>query len=208
MQGIMPPTLDNIIETAAGFDDRTFALINELVQRPTSTDPSDADVSELSKASDVSEDDIRYFLSFLDFLFARTADIEPSDLDGTLVSFLEENGSLDDPTQLATRLANLLQHREIQDAATKQARLRDGLLPNITSLANFVDLRSDFKRDDNGELTGELGEAVTIIQLGIQTNSARENQRQLILQLDERTLGRLEDCISEIRKKLKILSDQ
>ncbi|UWR10627.1 hypothetical protein [Sulfitobacter mediterraneus] len=199
--------MDTIIGTAAGFDDRVFQRVNELIQKPTSTDPSDADLKELSKSTGVMEDDLRYFLSFLAFLYAQTSDIPDGELTSTLVSFLAENGEVEDVETLASKLSVLLVHRAVQDAAAKKARLRDGLLPNIVNLANYVDLRSDFKRHDDGTLTGELGDAVSIIQLGIRTNSADPHERELVLQLDERSLGKLEECIKEIRKKLEVLAE-
>lgn len=206
MTGIMPPTLDTLIGTAASFDDAVFASINDLIQKPSSTDPSEADLSSLAETTGIDEDDLRYFLSFLAFLFAQTSDIADQDLHATLVAFIQENGDVEDPDRLATKLSALLAHRSVQDAAAKRARLRDGLLPNIVGLANFVDLRSDFKRNDDGELTGELGDAVPVVQLGIRTNSPKPHERELLIQLDERSLTKLEDCIKEIRQKLSILS--
>lgn len=207
MQDIMPPTsLEAIIGMAAGFDDTVYDQLNALVQKPTSTDPSDDDLRALTDAAGVPEKQVRYFLSFLDFLFSQTADIEPAELEATLVTFLTENGDVSEVERVAGKLKMLLSHRDVQETAEKLARLRDGLLPNITGLANFVDIRNDFGRDESGELNGMLGNAIPIIQLGIRTNSIKPHERELLLQLDEKSLDRLQDCIDEIRRKLEILS--
>ena len=206
MKGIMPPTLETLVKNASEFNDSVFASINELIQRPTSTSPSDAEIGELAKSSNVSEDDLRYFFSFLAFLFTQTEDIPEDKLQETLVEFIADYGEVENADRLASKLASLLAHRSVQDAAAKQARLRDGLLPNIVGLANFVDLRSDFKRDNDGNLTGDLGDPVSIVQLGIKTNSSNPHEREFLLQLDGRALDKLDECIKEIRKKLDILS--
>lgn len=206
MTGIMPPTLDTIIETAAAFGEDVFKSIDELIQKPTWTDPSDADLSELSNASNVPEDDLRYFLSLLIFLFAKTEDIPDEELQSNLVTFITENSKVQDAEQLASKLSALLAHRGVRDAAAKRARLRNGLLPNIVGLVNYVDVRNDFKRDDAGNLTGELDDPIVIVQLGIQTDSSKPQERELILQLDERSLELLEECLDETRQKLNILS--
>jgi uncharacterized protein YfkK (UPF0435 family) len=207
VQDILPPTsLEAIIGMAAGFDDNVYDQLNALVQKPTATDPSDDDLRALSDAAGVPEKQVRYFLSFLDFLFSQTADIEPSELESTLLAFLTENGDSSEVERVAGKLKMLLSHRDIQENAEKLARLRDGLLPNITGLANFVDIRNDFGRDEAGELNGMLGSAIPVIQIGIRTNSVKTHERELLLQLDEKALDRLQDCIDEIRKKLEILN--
>ncbi len=207
MQGIMPPSLDTILAAAANYEAGVIKEIDKQLQRSSSTDPSDNELAVLSSATGVDEDELRYFLSFIAFLYLQTSDLADEEVLPTLVAFLEENIDSDEVGPLAEKLHSLLSHRDVQGNATKRARLRDGLLPNITGLANFVDLRSDFERDDSGDLTGRLGESVTIVQLGIRTNSAKQNERELLLQLDEKSLDKLQETIDEIRKKLSILSN-
>ncbi|EBA13088.1 hypothetical protein [Roseobacter sp. CCS2] len=206
MQGIMPPTLEVILATASSFSDETYEQLNTVIQKPTSTEPSDEDLRRLAEFAQITEAELRYFFSFLSFLFSQTADIPKAELRETLVSFVKEHGGEVEVERVAGKLELLLKHRQVQENAAKMTRLRDGLLPNVTGLANFVDLRSDFERDADGQLTGNLGAAVPIIQLGIQTSSSKPDEREFILQLDERTLDRLQEAVDDIREKLEILS--
>jgi hypothetical protein len=206
MQGIMPPTLDAIVTTASNLDDNAYDVLNKLVNQPSSTYPSDAELARAAKEAGVSEDEFRYFLSFLTFLYAQTSDIPAERLGETLRSFLTEQANIENVDRVVEKLLMLLTHREAHDSAVKRARLAEGLLPNLLDLGNYVDLRNDFERDDEGNLTGNMGTPIPIIQLGIKTNSSKQCERDIVLQLDEKALERLQICIDEIKEKLRILS--
>lgn len=205
MQGIMPPTLEAIIATSANFDDEVYKLLEQLIQKPTSTDPIDSDILEVAHAANVSEEDLRYFLSFLSFLFAQTSDTANEDLKSKLNEFLVENGGDTDVDRVTDKLLKLLAHRDVQLAADKRTRLADGFLPNLLGAASFVDLRHDFERDSDGVLTGNLGSHIPVIQLEIRTNSSIPSQKMIVLQLDEKSLEQMQNILKEIRMKLDIL---
>lgn len=205
MQGIMPPTLPAIIASAADLDETAYARLEELVKQPTSTDPSDPDVARVAGEVGMVEDDLRYLLSFISFLFEQTSSTPVDELVPTLTAFISENSEISEPVALAEKLNRLLAHREVHLKAAKKARLTNGFLPNLLGLANFVDVRNDFERDSNGELTGKLLTPVPVIQILLRTNSPRPDERQIVLQLDEKSLDQIDKAIVEIRQKLAIL---
>ncbi len=208
MSNIIPPTsLDAIISLASSLNDNAFDLLEELLSLPTSTDPSEAELQEVADRTGEKIDDLRYFLSFLSFLFSQTSDIPDSELESTVSNFLEESGTLDDTARLTQRLVSLLAFREIHSNAVKKARLVEGLLPNIVDLANFVDTRSDFARGSDGKISGTVTSSVQVVQLAIRTNSADPSQREVILQLDERAIDKIQETIDEIREKISILTN-
>lgn len=206
MKSIVPPSLGAIIAMASGFDEATYNQIEHLISRPTSTDPDDAEIDRVSSETGVSQSDLRYFLSFLSFLFAQTEDTPPDELKETLSSFLNEHGNGVDASNLADRFLGLLKHREVQRAAAKRRRLEEGFLPNLVDVAHFVDLRSDFERDADGILTGRVLHRIPVIQLALRTNSIRDWESSLVLQLDLEAVDELEAALSEIKAKLEILS--
>jgi hypothetical protein len=194
-----------IISTAASFDEKTYKLLEQLVAQPASTDPEDSEIERISSATGVSQSDLRYFLSFLSFLFAQTEDTPPDELKDDLASFINEHGNGVDAATVAERLAQLLVHRDVQLAAAKRRRLSEGFLPNLLEVAHFVDLRSDFERNANCELTGKVIERIPVIQLSIRTNSMRDHESGLVLQLDADAIDQLQSALDEIKMKIEIL---
>jgi hypothetical protein len=205
MQGIMPPSLEAIISTAASFGDDVYERLKLLIQEPESTDPTDGDLLEVANEVDVPAEDLRYFLSFMSFLFVQTDETPEDGIRSKLVEFLSENGEGVDVERLTDKLLLLLAHRDVQSAASKRARLTDGFLPNLLGLANFVDQRSDFERDSKGKLTGDVGLSIPVIQLAMRTSSSNPAEKEIILQLDKYSLDKLQDTLDEIQEKLKIL---
>ncbi|MCW2306751.1 hypothetical protein [Rhodobium gokarnense] len=205
MQRIMPPSLTEIIGAASGFDDELFELLDALVSKPTSTEPSETDIEAVAAQSDVPKDELEYFLSFLSFLYAQTSGTSQDELRPKLLEFLGEHGDLENPDRLAEKLLRLLSHRETQAAAAKKARLSLGFLPNLTGVASFVDLRSDFERDTNGKLTGRIMSSIPVIQIFLKTNSIRDCEREIVLQVDENNIDLIQETLDDVREKLRIL---
>ena len=205
MQSIFPPSLGAIVELAHGFDEAQFDEIASVISQPSSTDPSDADVEALSGKLGITEDELRYFLSFLTFLFVQTQEVDAHDLPAALGEFLREHGKLEDPSHLAEQLSKLLEYRAEQSMASTRQRLMQGALPNLTFASSFVDLRTVFGRDSDGELDGNVGEKIPVIQLVMRTNSSKDFEREFILQLDETSLSNLKEVLSEIEMKIEIL---
>lgn len=205
MQSIMPPTLDTIIAMAADFSDDVYQLLEGLVKKPNSIDPSDADITAVSRDANIPEDDLRYFLSFLSFLYVQTSDTAEDELETTLAEFLTEHGENVSVDRVAKKLVALLSYRDIQTNAAKRARLVEGFLPNLLEISSFVDVRKDFERDDEGNLSGKLGFSIPVIQLRLRTNSSRQDEREFVLQLDEKAIKRFEEAFVEIRTKIRIL---
>nr|WP_319516579.1 hypothetical protein [uncultured Cohaesibacter sp.] len=209
-QTIVPPTLSKIISIADSFDEKVYARLAELIQLPTSTDPTDEVIESFCADTKVDEVELRYFLSFLAFLIAQTADANVSDLKTTIVPFLQENGEISEERVdiLSDNLIKLLYFREIQFAAAKKERLRRGFLPNIIGISSFVDIRSDFKNYENGELTGEIVGEIYTIQLSIKTNSITDGEKAIVVQVQDEDLDKIEKDIARIRKKIQILKSR
>ena len=184
MKSIVPPSLGEIIATADGFSDQTYDLLEQLIRQPASTDPDEAELDRISKAAGVQASDLRYFLSFLSFLFAQTEDTGAEEVEASLNEFLAEHSKEIAVERLSRKLTGLLAHRDVLHAAAKRRRLRDGFLPNLLDVAHFVDLRSDFERNSKGELTGNIVDRIPVIQLALRTSSTRDFESELILQLD------------------------
>lgn len=206
MKSIVPPSLGAIISIVSSFDQPTLSVLEQLISGPSSTDPDDSELDRVAAQTGVSQSDLRYFLSFLAFLFAQTEDTPPQELEHALTAFLAEHGNGIDAPALAQKLLVLLKHREVQRAAAKRRRLAEGFLPNLVEVSHFVDLRSDFERDANGELTGRVLDRIPVIQLAIRTNSIRDWESSLVLQLDAEAVDELQSALSEIQTKLQILS--
>lgn len=207
MQSIMPPTsLGAIIARADSFGDDLFDALDELVSKPTSTEPSDRDIEKVAAEAEVSEDELRYFLSFLTFLYVQTEDTRENELQPQLSEFLREHGDLKDTERLTAQLKRLLSHRDAQIVAAKKARLSQGFLPNLVKASSFVDIRSDFERSKDGKLTGNVSTSIPVIQLALHTNSSRDFERDIVLQLDEKGMETIQEALNEINEKLKILS--
>ena len=205
MKSIVPPSLGAIISTAADYDEKTYEFLEQLVAQPASTDPEDYELERVSSVTGVPQTELRYFLSFLSFLFAQTEDTPPDELKDHLARFLSEHGNGVDASALAEKLAGLLVHRDVQLAAAKRRRLSDGFLPNLLEVEHFVDLRSDFERNANGELTGKVLERLPVIQLFIRTNSMRDHESGLVLQLDANAIDQIQSALDEIKIKIEIL---
>jgi hypothetical protein len=205
MKSIMPPSLGAIIATADGFTETTYSLIEQLISKPTSTDPEDSELERVSKQTAVPQSELRYFLSFLSYLFAQTEDTPHGELIDSLTAFLNEHSDVVEAQSLAQKLARLLAHRDVQLAAAKRRRLADGFLPNLLEVAHFVDLRSDFERSSDGELTGKVLDRIPVIQLSIRTNSMRDSESGLVLQLDVEAIEQIQASLNEIKAKLEIL---
>lgn len=205
---IAPPSISGLLGEIAGFSDSAFERIAAEIQKPASTDLGDERCEILSNEIGVATPDLRMFLSFISFLYDQTEGIEGDEVREMLVSFLRE--SLDenlesDIPRLAEKISDLLQFRETYDASMKRKRLTRGFLPFVETSASFVDVRPDFVRDDEGKLTGELNDPLIVAQLLIATDSFKDNERQMVFQLDRAAAENLQETLAEILAKIAIL---
>ncbi len=202
----MPPSLGAVISIADGFSDAAYDQIADLVQKPKSTDPKESDLQAVCAATSIDPTDLRYVLSFLSFLYQQTDGTTDEELRTEVSEFLSEYGQLTDPSRLADKLAHLLKFKAVYHAANKLERMTKGFLPFLMDASSFVDMRSDFDRDNDGNLTGKTLGTIPIIQLQLSTDSPKAYERDFIVQLDEAGLETLETTLKDIRAKLGILT--
>ncbi len=208
-RNIAPPSLAGLLHTVAKFDDSVFERIASELAKPTSTNLSDEQYQRLCSDSDVEEADLRLFISFISFLYSQTEGLE-GDVTSPLRDFLL--GSVDDDLKseidrLSINISRLLNYRTSFESSEKRTRLTRGFLPFVIDSSSFVDLRTDFIRDRNGKLTGDIEKPVVIVQLMLTTDSLKEQERQTILQLDQDAVHQLQSTLNEILEKIRILGD-
>jgi hypothetical protein len=202
---IQPPSLPVLLNVASEFDDSVFEAIGSILASPSSVDLSDSGFSELSSTTGVSEENLRYFMSFVSFLFTQVENVDRSDVRPMLEDFLNGVSELDDISRLASKFEELLQHRSAYDQAAKQARLTRGFLPFLLEASSFVDRRNDFERNSDNKLTGATVAEISIVQLMLTTDARNEAEKHIVVQLDKAGLEILENAISEIKQKIEIL---
>ena len=205
---ITPPSLSRILDIAANFDDTVFVKLEELLKDPATIDPSDSDFSRLSQETRVPDDDLRYFMSLITFLYSKLDQSDPQKTVPILKDFIAESSDLEDASSLAKKMGGLLQYRDAYDAAIKHARLSQGFLPFVLEASSFVDLRTDFERDSNNKLTGNANSRIPVVQLMLRTDSLKENERHIVLQLDKSGVELLQAAIDEINHKIRILDSE
>lgn len=209
-RNIAPPSLPGLLHIVAEFEDSTFDRIATEISKPTSTTLTDEQFVRLSRETNVDEDDLRLFISFVTFLYEQTEGIEAGQLEDALLQFFEDavGDDLQSKVQfLAKNISSLLSYREAFDAAEKRLRLTRGFLPFVLSSSSFVDLRPDFERGEDGKVRRVVSDPVKIVQLLIKTNSKRESESEITLQLDLPAVKQLQETLAEIVDKIEILEE-
>ena len=154
-----------------------------------------------------SPESIAFTMRALEYLYTRAQipEIATQNIRTVMVSFVDgfDKLSLNESQKsiLADRLKSLIEPRPSIDESIKIQRLRDGVLNNLVSIDNFIDLRPLYNADKT-----EVLKFVTTIQLRISTNSPNPNQRELLLQLDNKSIEILKEAIKEVEKKQASLS--
>lgn len=206
-QNILPPTLPELVLIAANFDDQIFEKIGESIKRRQSTDFKKSEIEKIVAGTSSSVDDLQYFLALLSFLYAQMDAVQENEIDEQIKELLQTKGELDADKveRLTVKLSELLKFRDIHTAMENKLRLTRGFGPFVVGVSSFVDRRTDFNKDDDGKLTGKIDGEILVVQLGIATDSAKESERRIIVNLDEDAISLLREALDEIDEKLKIL---
>lgn len=207
-RNIAPPSLPALLAAMADFDDAVFDRIANELEKPSSTNLAQDQFDKLANDVDQSEINIRLLMSLLSYLYGQTSGLTTAELKEALADYLSKSVSDDvmpKVERLADKLAHLLSFRSAYEASEKKQRLSRGSLPFVLASSSFVDLRTDFCRNDEGELTGEIADPIPVIQLMIGTDSRVEHEQNLVLQLDPDALNLLRSTLDEIQEKLTIL---
>ncbi len=204
---IAPPSLVEMLQTASEFEKNVFDSIAQVLSKPTSTNLTEEDVSKLVLETSIEENDIRYFISFVAFLYSELESASADEVRPMLESFLKEKGELDSDTanSLAKSIHKLLMYRREYDAEAKRQRLTRGFLPFLLGVYSFVDLRSSFDRNSDNTLSGTINSDIAIVQFLMRTDSNRDQDRDILIQLDASGLELLQKAIDEAKEKIDIL---
>jgi hypothetical protein len=204
---LVPLTFQQAITLIASLDQVQFQTIERAVRSSHSFEISDQEGRQLAQAAGLDVDTILSVFSVLAYMYGRVSaqSLDREAIDQSVRLFLgSEVPGLDETTGelLAGRLLALLQPDPKIDALTKQRRLQAGFLRNIVQVSSFVDIRPDFS-DDRVTIRG----AVPVVELQIRTDAEHPVDRDIVLQLNERTLQTLKSAIEDIELKLILTRD-
>ncbi|GEM_PF-6581810 len=201
-------SLAGILTLLAGLNDEQFSAIKQAVGGARSFEIGPGLVSRLGDETGLSVATISQLTSAFGFLYRHVQDLIErdqaafeqqvekfvSDLD--LSTYLEP----DELASLLSRLRGVLRYAENHERFLKVSRLEGGFLPRLVSASSFVDLRPSF--DANRTMIECL---VPLVQVNFRTDSQRDDEANLVLQLDLQGLEILRRLIEDVDAKVKVL---
>jgi hypothetical protein len=207
LKNIVPPSLPELLARVAQWPDDAISDLELLISGINSTDPTSAEIVRFCDSHRIDEVDVRYLLSFISFLYDQLERENPDEIVRRLTSFFGETIKVSEPDELARLIQRFLSYKQQHDQSVKRARLKRGFGPYLVDVGSFVDIRPDFVRDEDGNLTGDIQGNVNSIQLMLEANTSSDDEIRFVVQLDEPMLERLAKVIAEIQQKLAIIGD-
>ena len=119
---------------------------------------------------------------------------------GNLIDTYSVFDSPEERDALIRRLSVILGQRRSADSFRKAQRLRIGFIRNATSFSSLVDLRPDFSDDKKS-----VERLIPVAQLRISTDADGPDFKEIVIQLDERSLARLREALNEMEQKFSTL---
>lgn len=205
LQGILPPTMNALLQQMSNLGHEQLAALEEVLCLPTSTNPTAEKLKETSEKVNIADGDLRFLLSFISFLYAQTEDLAETEHDTQLQEFIKLNVENGDVQSILNNLRRLLAYRKQYNHALNVARLREGFLPNFQSASTLVDIRGNFEHDERNYLTGAINELIPVTQIRIRTESPNDEVKELVFQIDEKSMDTLIEILGEAKKKIQIL---
>jgi hypothetical protein len=201
-------SLTGILATISELKDEQFSLLESAVSGPRSFEIGYGKSAALSSDLGMAPTTVGQLTSALGFLYRNIQDLAERDplaleqkIDEMLVDLdLNEQVSPEMFSLLSTRLKRVLRFADNHERFLKVSRLEAGFMPRLVASSSFVDLRPSFDADRSA-----IECLVPLVQINLQTDSQRDDEANLILQLDLQGVEILRRLIEDIDAKVRVL---
>lgn len=199
----------SVLEPLASIPKDMFDVLLNEVRSPIAFDASKERCEKLADRISIKAEQIGMLLNVLKALYSRLKSIEA--IGGSRAPLLddfvdemaadEDYDNIENISIIKSRLLEILTVNNNIDSATKIERLKNGFIDSAVTFSTFVDLRPNFDDSNRDKIIG----FVPMVQMRIQTNSKSDNNRNIVLQINQKTLFNLKKIISETEEKLNAI---
>jgi hypothetical protein len=205
-----PSSIGEAVLPLGRMPEAEFRSLLESVSGPRSFSLSKEKLDNLRKRTPSVAAGLTYLLGVLAFLFSqvdRVVELGES-FDSAISQLVEEVKAStrggDDYGLLRDRLAAILTRTDKHKRFRKIQRLQSGFIPNAVGFSSFVDLRPDYGDSEVLDLRG----FIKVVQFRVNTDADNPDQRRVVFQLNEDTLGELKKAVDRASKKLALLKTE
>jgi hypothetical protein len=201
----LPPSFGGILKVIASFSDGDFEILAADLNGPDSFDLDRRRCARIAKVIGTDIETTVHIVQFCGYLYGQihSRDVTASELPVVVGSLLDTYSEFANPDQrdaVLQRMCSVLERRESAATFRKTQRLRVGFLRNALNFSSLVDLRPDFSDDKKS-----VQRLVPVAQLRISTDDHSEDFKDIVIQLDERSLARLKETLGEMEQKFTTL---
>jgi hypothetical protein len=202
---ISTPSFGDVLSIIASLSDDAFQRFSSEIGGENAFDLDLDRCERISRDLGTDTDTVAQVIHLCGYLYGQihSRSVMREEIPTILGEFLDEYSEIEDNElrrNLIERMSKLLARRESADAFRKAQRLRVGFLKNALSFASFVDLRPDFNEEKNS-----VQRLIPVAQFRITTDSNVPEYKDIVIQLDERSVRRLKDAVVEVERKFATL---
>jgi hypothetical protein len=201
----LPPSFGRILKVIASFSDNDFEILASDLNGLNSFDLDQKRCEHIARAIGTDVETTVHIIQFCGYLYGQihSRDVTASEIPvvvGSLIDIYSEFENEGQREAVIQRMCSVLGRRVSADTFRKAQRLRVGFLRNALSFGSLVDLRPDFSDDKKS-----VQRLIPVAQLRISTDDNSEDFKDIVIQLDERSLARLKEALSEMEQKFSTL---
>jgi len=148
---------------------------------------------------------VGHIIQFCGYLYGQihSRDVAAIEIPFVITNVLDTYADFENNDQrqeVIRRLCSVLARRQWADSFRKAQRLRLGFLRSAVSFSSLVDLRPDFSDDKKSVVR-----LIPVAQVKISTDDDSQDFKDIVIQLDERSLARLKEAVNEMEQKFSTL---
>lgn len=201
----LPPSFGSVLKIIASFSSNDFEMLASDLNGVNSFDIDRRRCERIAKTTGTDTETAAHIVQFCGYLYGQihsravTADEIP-EVVANLLDTYSEFDSDEEKAALIQRMCGILGRRQSADNFRKAQRLRLGFLRNALSFSSLVDVRPDFSDDKKS-----IQRLIPVAQLRISTDADAPDLKDVVVQLDERSLARLKEVVNEMEQKFATL---
>jgi hypothetical protein len=201
----LPPSFGAILKIIASFSDSDFEKLAAELNGIDAFDIDRGRSERIAKSIQSDAETVGHIIQFCGYVYGQihSRDLTAAEIPPVVANLLDTYADFENSDErqvLLQRLRSVLERRQSADSFRKAQRLRLGFSRSAVNFSSLVDLRPDFSDDKKTVLR-----LIPVAQVKISTDDDSQDFKDIVIQLDERSLARLKEAVHEMEQKFSTL---